>query len=187
MHHALHIEEILLNIFNYCHTFEYRSWPRGIFPMQRCYANVHLATLARTCRAFKEPALDMIWAELDDLTPLVRCLPRGSSEDELTKPGVRRLGYFMLSWMLLRCSAGSCSLFSQETFREERLGHPSTLCTSCAGTPALVRFFRFGHRLYRSTLQAASFYSIHFSKPPYRRPTRTQRDGYTLDTTPHES
>lgn len=31
--------------------------------------------LARTCRTFKEPALDVLWSELVDLAPLVRCLP----------------------------------------------------------------------------------------------------------------
>lgn len=74
MHPALYIEEILLNIFSYCYTRKRYSWPPPPFR----YANVHLAALARTCRTFKEPALDMIWAELDDLTPLVRCLPKAS-------------------------------------------------------------------------------------------------------------
>ncbi|KAF9232048.1 hypothetical protein BU15DRAFT_55452 [Melanogaster broomeanus] len=44
--------------------------------------NPTLAALARTCRAFKEPALDMLWFELDDLSPLVRCLPRDSWNDD---------------------------------------------------------------------------------------------------------
>ena len=69
MHHALHIEEILLNIFSYL----YPTWHP--FPRRRRGGYAHRAALARTCKAFKEPALDMIWAELYDLTPLVRCLP----------------------------------------------------------------------------------------------------------------
>ncbi|KAI9567239.1 hypothetical protein HD554DRAFT_2173575 [Boletus coccyginus] len=68
MHHALYIEEILLNVFSYCYNSRLRQRRR-----QR-----HLAALARTCKTFKGPALDMIWAELDDLTPLVRCLPEES-------------------------------------------------------------------------------------------------------------
>ncbi|KAI9567220.1 hypothetical protein HD554DRAFT_1008873 [Boletus coccyginus] len=68
MHHALHIEEILLSVFSHCYAD--KSWCR--------YANANLAALARTCKMFKEPALDMIWAELYDLTPLVRCLPDAS-------------------------------------------------------------------------------------------------------------
>ncbi|KAH7888353.1 hypothetical protein F5I97DRAFT_686784 [Phlebopus sp. FC_14] len=35
-----------------------------------------LASLARTCRAFHEPALDALWMELDLLDPLVQLLPR---------------------------------------------------------------------------------------------------------------
>ena len=90
MHHALHIEEILLNIFSYCHILVRRSRPRRArFRVTRRYANVDLATLARTCMAFKEPALDMIWAELDDLTPLVRCLPKESWVND-SEHGVRR-------------------------------------------------------------------------------------------------
>ncbi|EIW78127.1 hypothetical protein CONPUDRAFT_156137 [Coniophora puteana RWD-64-598 SS2] len=34
-----------------------------------------LSAVARTCRVFKEPALDALWAELDKLEPLIRCLP----------------------------------------------------------------------------------------------------------------
>ncbi|KAF8434373.1 hypothetical protein L210DRAFT_3410851, partial [Boletus edulis BED1] len=34
-----------------------------------------LAALVRTCRTFKEPALDVLWSELVDLTPLPRCIP----------------------------------------------------------------------------------------------------------------
>ncbi|KAF8552009.1 hypothetical protein OG21DRAFT_1466366 [Imleria badia] len=77
MHHALCIEEILLHIFSYCYT-HWRRWPSRPPGRQCWYANVHLAALARTCRAFKEPALDMIWDDLNDLTPLVRCLPESS-------------------------------------------------------------------------------------------------------------
>ncbi|KAF8552927.1 hypothetical protein OG21DRAFT_1415212, partial [Imleria badia] len=46
-----------------------------------------LTALARTCNAFKEPALDVLWFDLDDLTSLVRCLPEAS----LNSNGVRQL------------------------------------------------------------------------------------------------
>ena len=92
MHHALYIEEILLSIFSYCYTIVSR-WPPRPTRRQRWYANVNLAALARTCRTFKEPALDMIWGELDDLTPLVRCLPE-TSWVELE--GVRQFKFYML-------------------------------------------------------------------------------------------
>ncbi|KAH7890184.1 hypothetical protein F5I97DRAFT_1949410 [Phlebopus sp. FC_14] len=35
-----------------------------------------LASLARTCRAFHEPALDALWMKLDLLDPVIQLLPR---------------------------------------------------------------------------------------------------------------
>ncbi|KAI6003134.1 hypothetical protein EDD15DRAFT_1468670 [Pisolithus albus] len=34
-----------------------------------------LARLARTCKAFKDPALDVLWRTQSSLSPLIRCLP----------------------------------------------------------------------------------------------------------------
>jgi hypothetical protein len=34
-----------------------------------------LARLARTCKAFKEPALDVLWRDLDSFVPLLTLLP----------------------------------------------------------------------------------------------------------------
>ena len=93
MHRALYIEEILLNIFRHCYRGARR---RKIW--HSCYANVYLTTLARTCRAFKDPVLDMIWVELNDLTPLVRCLPRDSWVKVPGRPGVRQLWFSLLAW-----------------------------------------------------------------------------------------
>ncbi|KAF8549232.1 hypothetical protein OG21DRAFT_1421666 [Imleria badia] len=71
MHHALQIHEILSDILFYCSL-----------PVLNTYHRKHitstLASLARTCRTFKEPALDELWGTLDDLSPLVRCLPEAS-------------------------------------------------------------------------------------------------------------
>ncbi|KAF8125009.1 hypothetical protein EV363DRAFT_1270918 [Boletus edulis] len=61
MHRALEIQEILLNIFGHCH-----------------YPTTDLAALARTCRAFKDPALDVLWETLPDLSPLAQCVPEAS-------------------------------------------------------------------------------------------------------------
>jgi len=36
-----------------------------------------LAALARTCRTFKEPALDLLWANITGFKPLLSCLPDG--------------------------------------------------------------------------------------------------------------
>ncbi|KAF8552712.1 hypothetical protein OG21DRAFT_1415636 [Imleria badia] len=71
MHHALHIEEILFNVFGHC----YYTDPSRTVERSRC--TVDLAALARTCRTFKAPALDVLWSELIDLSPLAFCLPNG--------------------------------------------------------------------------------------------------------------
>ncbi|KAF8434542.1 hypothetical protein L210DRAFT_3553172 [Boletus edulis BED1] len=66
MHHALEIHEILWKIFSYC------------YQQERKQATPNLAALARTCRTFKEPALDLLWRDLHDSSPLARCLPEAS-------------------------------------------------------------------------------------------------------------
>lgn len=73
MHHALEIQEILSNIFEHCsppvppiYSYHYET------------ATPDLAALARTCRAFKEPALDVLWRALIDFSRLARCLPEAS-------------------------------------------------------------------------------------------------------------
>jgi hypothetical protein len=61
--------EILVHIFTII-RFE-RPWRRG-------YVNrATMAALARTCRAFKEPALDVLWEDIEELRPLLLCLPEG--------------------------------------------------------------------------------------------------------------
>ena len=76
MHHALEVQEILLNIFRF---FGRRHYDRDDGPGD-------LASLARTCRTFKEPALDILWEVLDDLSPLARCLPEISYQPRTTNP-----------------------------------------------------------------------------------------------------
>ncbi|KAJ7605660.1 hypothetical protein FB45DRAFT_1141058 [Roridomyces roridus] len=41
-----------------------------------------LCALARTCRAFSEPALDLLWKEQASLVPLLKCLPSGTWQDD---------------------------------------------------------------------------------------------------------
>lgn len=66
MHHVLQIQEILLNIFGHCRLY---SWPGDASD---------LPALARTCRAFKDPALDLLWEKVVDSSSLARCLPEAS-------------------------------------------------------------------------------------------------------------
>lgn len=72
MHHALRLEEILLNIFCQCGS------PSPPNKQRASRATADLVVLARTCRTFKEPALDVLWTELVNLSPLARCLPEAS-------------------------------------------------------------------------------------------------------------
>ena len=37
--------------------------------------DVTLRSLALSCRAFYEPAMDVLWSDLEGLQPLVKCLP----------------------------------------------------------------------------------------------------------------
>ncbi|KAF8550765.1 hypothetical protein OG21DRAFT_371973 [Imleria badia] len=67
MHHALQIEEILSNIFGHCYSRD-GGGRNGL----------RITALARACRAFKEPALDVLWQELYNLSPLAQCLPEAS-------------------------------------------------------------------------------------------------------------
>ncbi|KAN0090698.1 hypothetical protein V8E55_004264 [Tylopilus felleus] len=71
MHHALHVQEILLSIFGHWYPPE----ATHNLPEWRRYTT-DLAALARTCKTFKEPALDLLWSELVDLSPLARCVPK---------------------------------------------------------------------------------------------------------------
>ena len=68
MHPALKIPEILLDIFH-------QHCPPDLTEEHRILVNPDLVALATTCRTFKEPALDILWEVLVDLSPLARCLP----------------------------------------------------------------------------------------------------------------
>jgi hypothetical protein len=70
MHNALGIHEILFDIFNHVCAITAADGST-----KKPNLNPSLVALARTCRAFQEPALDALWLQLDDLTPLLRCLP----------------------------------------------------------------------------------------------------------------
>ncbi|OAX39711.1 hypothetical protein K503DRAFT_865211 [Rhizopogon vinicolor AM-OR11-026] len=51
-------------------------------------SRVTIAALARTCRAFKEPALDVLWKNINGIKPLISCFPQGvvgkTAEGKLT-------------------------------------------------------------------------------------------------------
>ncbi|KAI5999522.1 hypothetical protein EDD15DRAFT_2237354 [Pisolithus albus] len=70
MHHCLLIDEVLNNIF---------SW---LGP------GATLCNLARTCRAFHEPAAAIIWQKLENFSPILRLLPEATrTEPREHEPG----------------------------------------------------------------------------------------------------
>ncbi|KAF9523789.1 hypothetical protein CPB83DRAFT_862289 [Crepidotus variabilis] len=72
MHRCLRTPELLLNIFQ---QIRYDGGPKELGLNQST-----LAALARTCKDFKEPALDTLWYSMDSFLPLLRCLPSHALE-----------------------------------------------------------------------------------------------------------
>ncbi|KAG2092789.1 uncharacterized protein F5147DRAFT_821572 [Suillus discolor] len=67
MHQALLVPKVLLEIFAYV----------NIIPSTETTSTQELlAVLARTCKIFHEPAMDLLWAEIDGLEPLLGCVAR---------------------------------------------------------------------------------------------------------------
>ncbi|KAJ8582698.1 hypothetical protein M405DRAFT_776226, partial [Rhizopogon salebrosus TDB-379] len=72
MHICLLPIEILLHIFAIIND-------RGCY-QARLDSLATIAALARTCRTFKEPALDTLWKDMQGFKPLILCLPEGIRE-----------------------------------------------------------------------------------------------------------
>lgn len=70
MHRALHIGEILLEIFAHVNTVRNSSY------QQDAFARKSLVALAATCKTFYEPAMNELWAIMYGLTPLLGCVTR---------------------------------------------------------------------------------------------------------------
>ncbi|KAG2072395.1 hypothetical protein BDR04DRAFT_1096608 [Suillus decipiens] len=83
MHVCLLPTEILLHIF----TIHYQNGYDRLPPVLLA----QLAVLARTCRKFKEPALDILWKHLQGFRPLFSCLLEGACDrDETGKLTLQR-------------------------------------------------------------------------------------------------
>ncbi|KAG1751176.1 hypothetical protein EDB19DRAFT_2036014 [Suillus lakei] len=67
MHRALLVSEVLLEIFQHVNVNS---------GSQSDIKKPTLNALARTCKTFHEPAMDLLWAELSEITPLLGCIPR---------------------------------------------------------------------------------------------------------------
>ncbi|KIK34224.1 hypothetical protein CY34DRAFT_652528 [Suillus luteus UH-Slu-Lm8-n1] len=70
MHQALFVCEILLNIFTHVDQFP----PSSYHPKSSAWKS--LAALARTCKRFREPAMDLLWADMHRIEPLLGCVTR---------------------------------------------------------------------------------------------------------------
>lgn len=84
MHHCLTISEILHQIFDYCVE-------------QEPYYEPTLAAASRTCNVFYEPAVDALYRNLQDLTPLLKLLPRTLwFEEQEPSRGPGKIGSFLV-------------------------------------------------------------------------------------------
>ena len=62
-----------------------------------------LAALARTCTALHEPTMNVLWYNLDDITPVFKCLPsqfwkESHSDDKLGVHGFGKLWRLVSLW-----------------------------------------------------------------------------------------
>ncbi|KAG1892906.1 uncharacterized protein F5891DRAFT_1176639, partial [Suillus fuscotomentosus] len=75
MHRALLVSEILLEVF--MHVNKVLDPYASILSYREIsLARKSFAALARTCKPFYEPAMDLLWAELDGIEPLLGCVTR---------------------------------------------------------------------------------------------------------------
>lgn len=72
MHRALFVSEILVEIF-----VSLNQLPSSTIGWtQSSLTRKSLASLARTCKTFHEPAMDLLWAYMPGLRPLFGCVTR---------------------------------------------------------------------------------------------------------------
>lgn len=78
MHPALFLSKVLREIF--LHLYQIPGLNSGLSPEMRMseaffVLQKSLAALARTCKTFYEPAMELLWGDLDGITPLLGCVP----------------------------------------------------------------------------------------------------------------
>jgi hypothetical protein len=73
----------LLNIFGYCYA-----------PHTRREASNRQLWLEHAAHILKEPALDVLWSVLDDLSALAQCLPEASHRRKISQ--ANRVGWFQV-------------------------------------------------------------------------------------------
>jgi len=70
MHRCLHIQEILASIFEFV-----LSKPQGLRLLSYDKRSVLVLALAKTCRTFNTPALQVLWKNLVSPVPLFLTMP----------------------------------------------------------------------------------------------------------------
>ncbi|KAJ7060471.1 hypothetical protein C8F01DRAFT_1142726 [Mycena amicta] len=80
MHHGLRIPELLDNIFS--NFLDSKSYLKS--------NTATLACLARTCRIFMDPALDVLWSRQTTLNNILKCLPSECWEESIVENYSRR-------------------------------------------------------------------------------------------------
>ncbi|KAG1746709.1 uncharacterized protein EDB91DRAFT_1118444 [Suillus paluster] len=76
MHRALQLDDIIYILFRHVNELK----PSTKYSVLGDVGRKTLATLARTCRTFHEPALDVLWGDLYFPHPLVECLPNSRDQ-----------------------------------------------------------------------------------------------------------
>ena len=152
-HRMLYVEEILREIFSYLPLqslppFSHwgRSSPKGVL------------AVARTCRAFKEPALDILWEVLPNLTPLVRCLPEASFP--VDSFGVRSFRHLDEKMVIER----SADLLIEQATPTSRLGYHPRLYTPRPRTLPTTSWMSFDCGLFRTTLNTPILHRVDLPK-----------------------
>jgi hypothetical protein len=79
MHAALLVSEILTIIFRHVLDIDHRQ----LAPPKRS-----LAHACRVCRAWRDPALAIIWNSIDSILPLMRLFPRDAFSQSRTHVGL---------------------------------------------------------------------------------------------------
>ncbi|KAJ8595798.1 hypothetical protein M405DRAFT_929297 [Rhizopogon salebrosus TDB-379] len=107
VHTCLLIPEILRHIFSDIYLSGTEGglqyyWGRGSVQPERGVARRSLVALSCVCRSFKDVALDILWAELENLEPLFTSLPRGLWTLTECQQHVVRRPVTMNDWAIFR-------------------------------------------------------------------------------------
>ncbi|KAF8216631.1 hypothetical protein K438DRAFT_1559450 [Mycena galopus ATCC 62051] len=150
MHHSLCIPEIVDLIFAELDA------DSEVFGRRRGGGR-DFAALARTCKSFRDPALDFLWCEQDTITNLLKCLPshlwKEEARDSSFLPPVFVSSYFA---DIVQCTTNleCCSVADNCSDSNSGLAYTFGVCPSNSETefkihPCRPRYIR-NNRLWSS-------------------------------------